>query len=144
MKFSKKKKKKKIWRNFYNLANENVVLYFNSSQWVCVCLSHSLLINLGKDFIFKFQSYRLLDLMVVNTLGCNVVVGGLGWVVDQDILGLIPTRSSLVLPDTQIWWVESCISGLLPHRWGLKHPTLVRLHIVNNRLIVVLCMCVCV
>ena len=44
----------------------------------CVCLSLSLLINLGKDFIFKFQSYRLLDLMVVNTLGCNVVVGGLG------------------------------------------------------------------
>jgi len=43
-----------------------------------VCLSLSLLINLGKDFIFKFQSYRLLDLMVVNTLGCNTVVGGLG------------------------------------------------------------------
>ena len=104
--------KKKIWGNFYNLANENVVLYFNSSQWVCVSLS--LLINLGKDFIFKFQSYRLLDLMVVNTLGCNIVVGGLGWAVDQDILGLIPTRSFLVLPDTQIWWVESCISGLLP------------------------------
>ena len=44
----------------------------------------------SKDFIFKFQSYRLLDLMIFKTLGCNIVVGGLGWAVDPDILGSIP------------------------------------------------------
>ena len=30
---------------------------------------------------------------------CSLVVGGLGWVVTQDILGSIPLRSSFGLPD---------------------------------------------
>ena len=77
MKFSKNQKKKKI--EGISIIWPMKMLFCTLIQVnECVSLSLSLLINLGKDFIFKFQSYRLLDLMVVNTLGCNVVVGGLG------------------------------------------------------------------
>ena len=75
MKFSKKKKFEGISIIWSMKMLFRTLIQVNE----CVCLSLSLTPDqLGKDFIFKFQSYRLLDLMVVNTLGCNIVVGGLG------------------------------------------------------------------
>ena len=39
----------------------------------------------------------------VDLSGCLPVVGGLGWAVDLDILGSIPTRSFPRLLDTRFW-----------------------------------------
>lgn len=35
------------------------------------------------------------------------MLGGLGWSIDLDVLGSIPNRNSLGLPNTQFWWVGS-------------------------------------
>lgn len=63
------------------------------------------------------------------------MVGGLGLAID--ILGSIPNRSSPRLPDTQFWWVGSCIHGLLL-RVGSKGPCLGRFHVIKKILIMLL------
>ena len=64
--------------------------------------------------------------------GCSLVVGGLRWAVDPEILGSIPTRSSSGLLDTRFWQLGSCICGLLA-TGGSKGPDLVRFHIIKEK-----------
>ena len=53
--------------------------------------------------------------------GYNLVVGGLWWAVELNMLGSIPIRSFPGLPNTRFWWVGSCIRGLLPKGGSKGH-----------------------
>ena len=59
------------------------------------------------------------------------MVEGLGWVVDPNIMDLIPTRSNPGLPDMQFWQVGPCIRGLLL-RGESKGSYLMRFHVIKE------------
>ena len=63
----------------------------------------------------------------------SLVVGGLGWAGDPDILGPIPTKSSPGLPDTWFWRDGLCIRGFFLQGWVEKRPALVRFHIIKKK-----------
>ena len=65
-----------------------------------------------KFYYHYFGDLRLGSLKWGNEV--NLVVEGLGWVMDPDILGLIFTRSTPGSLDTHFWQLGLYICGLFP------------------------------
>ena len=87
------------------------------------------LLKIGPTILFTYLKIILLQYFSIFSFQLYpngpLVVRGLGWTIDSNILGSIPIRNSSRLLNTRSWWVKLCIHSLLFRR-GLKDLALVR------------------